>query len=62
MRRFRPVVGMALLASVLLVILSGFVVMTQREFMMIVAGFVAGLITVFCLEQVKRIQNRRSVH
>jgi len=54
MRDVRRTVGVALLSSLAIIILSGFVANSSRDMQLVLAGFVGGLLAVYVLEAVKR--------
>jgi NADH:ubiquinone oxidoreductase subunit 2 (subunit N) len=55
----RRTVGVALLSSLTIIILSGFIANTSRDMLLVFFGFSMGLITVCVLEAVKRRDARR---
>lgn len=61
MHNLRLAAGIGLLASLSLILISGFVVTSGREMSLILFGFASGLVTVYALERVKavRISQRR---
>ena len=55
----RRTVGVALLSSLTIIVLSGFIATSSRDILLVFFGFSMGLITVCVLEAVKRRDARR---
>ena len=53
MQNLRVAAGVGLLAGLGLILVSGFVVTSSREMLLILFGFVSGLVTVYALERIK---------
>ncbi len=56
----RRTVGVALLSSLTIIFLSGFIATSSRDILLVFFGFSMGLITVCVLEAVKRRDARRA--
>jgi NADH:ubiquinone oxidoreductase subunit 2 (subunit N) len=54
MTSIRRTIGVALLSSLTIIILSGFIANTSHDMFLVFFGFLMGLITVYVLEAVKR--------
>lgn len=57
----RRTVGVALLSSLTIIFLSGFIATSSRDILLVFFGFSMGLITVCVLEAVKRRDERRAL-
>jgi hypothetical protein len=53
MQNLRLAAGIGLLASLWLILVSGFVVTSGREMSLILFGFASGLVAVYLLERIK---------
>jgi hypothetical protein len=52
-RKTRHVIGVALLVSLVIILCSGFARPSGQEFMFIMAGFAAGLITAYLVDHLR---------
>lgn len=59
MSNLRLAAGIGLLASLALILVSGFLIASGREMSLILFGFAAGLVTVYALERIKAVRVMR---
>jgi hypothetical protein len=59
MSNLRLAAGIGLLASLALILVSGFLITSGREMSLILFGFAAGLVTVYALERIKAVRVMR---
>jgi len=58
-RRIRMAIGGALLAAVIMLVLSGLVVRSTREVYLVMAAFTAGLVSAYLMDCAQRWHARR---
>lgn len=59
MSNLRAAAGIGLLAGLWLILVSGFVVTSSREMLLILFGYTSGLMAVFALERIKALHPHR---
>ncbi len=60
MTDIRRTLGVSLLSSLLIIVLSGFLAHSSRDLVLVLIGFVLGLLAVYTLDALKRRDARRS--
>lgn len=58
MRNLRVTIGLALASSLLLLLVSGFVVTSAREMRLVLWGYMAGVVAVYLLERLQALRAR----